>query len=80
MGRARASLASSPTDALAAVDEHAKRFPRGALSSEREYIRIRALRKQGRNDEAKAFAKKYLAAFPSSPQAPAVKSFLEEPP
>lgn len=80
IGRARASLASNPSATLLAVDEHTRRFPRGELGSEREYLRISALRRLGRVDEAKTHAKAYLAKYPSSPQAPAVKSFLAEAP
>ncbi len=80
IGRARSTLGSSPADTLAAVDDHARKFPRGALVSEREYLRISALRKLGRTDEAKTFAKRYVTSFPSSPQTPTVKKFLEESP
>jgi len=80
IGRARGTLASNPSATLAAVDEHARRFPRGELGSEREYLRISALRRAGRVDEAKTYARSYLAKYPSSPQAPAVKTFLAEAP
>lgn len=80
IGRARATLASNPSATLLAVDEHTRRFPRGELGSEREYLRISALRRLGRVDEAKTHAKSYLAKYPSSPQAPAVKIFLAETP
>lgn len=79
VARARASLAAEPTAALTIVDEHARRFPKGELASEREYLRIRALQALRRDAEARLRARSYLAAYPSSPQAPAVRDFLEGP-
>ena len=76
--RARAASASNPALTLALVDEHAKRFPRGELTQEREYLRISALRRLGRTDEARARARSYLTTFPSSPYAPAVRSLLTD--
>lgn len=54
LDRARAALASSPAQALALADEHAARFPRGKLGMEREMVAIDALRRLGREGEAKA--------------------------
>jgi hypothetical protein len=78
IGRARASLATSPAASLAAVDEHARRFPRGELAPEREYLRVSALRSLGRHDEARTRARSYLATYPKSPHAAAVRSILAE--
>jgi hypothetical protein len=79
ISRARASLASSPSATLSAVDEHAARFPRGELALERDYLRIRALRGLGRAAEARAHATSYLVTYPKSPQAAAVRAFVETP-
>jgi hypothetical protein len=76
--RARANIASNPAQALAAVDEHAPRFPRGQLAQEREYLRVRALRGLGRNDEARARAKRYLVDYPSSPHVHSVRAIVTE--
>jgi len=76
--RARQALASDPAAALAAVDEHARRFPRGELAPEREYVRISALRRLGRTDEVRARATRYLTTYGSSPYAPAVRKILSE--
>lgn len=47
--------------ALALTDEHAKRFPKGMLGSERRLIRIRALCASGRKEQGLAEGR---AAFP----------------
>ncbi|HSO39738.1 MAG TPA: hypothetical protein VLT33_44735, partial [Labilithrix sp.] len=63
----RAALARGrAADALAAADEHRRLFARGRLSEEREELAIRALRAAGRSDEARARAKAFLKAYPSS--------------
>ena len=54
------------TEALAAVDEHKRLFPRGRLGEEREELAIRALRVAGRADEANARAKEFVKSYPSS--------------
>jgi hypothetical protein len=76
--KARGSLDANPAVALAGIDEHARRFPRGQLAPEREYLRVRALRRLGRVDEAKARARAYLVTFPSSPHTAAVRKILSE--
>ena len=53
-------------DALAAVDEHKRLFPRGRLGEERDELAIRALRFAGRSDEADARAKEFAKTYPSS--------------
>ncbi|MCA9710516.1 MAG: hypothetical protein KDK70_32040, partial [Myxococcales bacterium] len=42
--------------ALAVVDEHLRRFPRGLLVDEARSTRLRALCAAGRHDQAQAFA------------------------
>jgi hypothetical protein len=78
VGRARRDLRANPSATLSAVDEHATRFPRGELAPEREYLRISALRRLDRVDDARRFARTYVAMFPSSPHAAAVRAFLAE--
>ena len=53
-------------DALAAVDEHKRLFPRGRLGEERDELAIRALRFAERSDEANARAKEFAKTYPSS--------------
>jgi hypothetical protein len=52
----RQLLMTSPTRALAAADEQQRRFAGGALTPERELLRVEALVRSGRIAEAKARA------------------------
>lgn len=74
---ARASLARRrPADALAAVERHAERWPRGYLAEEREVVRIQALVAEGRRREAAEYAAQFHALFPKSVLAPAVDAAM----
>jgi len=66
---AQASAASSPSQALALCDEHARLYPRGDLSQEREFIRIQALMAAGRVGEARSLADAFIARNPGSAHA-----------
>jgi outer membrane protein assembly factor BamD (BamD/ComL family) len=71
---ARAALARGDgATALARVDEHAARFPAGALVEERQAARVFALCASGRATEARATASTFLATSPRSPLAPQVQ-------
>jgi hypothetical protein len=61
---ARASLSSSPAQALALTEEHARIYPLGQLGAERELIAIDALLRLGRRGEAWAWAKPRLEDAP----------------
>jgi hypothetical protein len=64
---ARAAIArGQPLDALAATQEHARRWPKGYLSEEREVVLIQALVAAGRQPEAQARAARFRRTFPSS--------------
>jgi hypothetical protein len=64
---ARAGLARGrPKEALAALDEHARRFAAGELAEEREGLRVEALVASGSYEEAKAVAERFDAKFPDS--------------
>ena len=72
--RANAALASGdPTTALALVSDHARRFPGGSLSQEREGARAVALCAAGRRSEGAAAAEAFLASSPRSPLAERVR-------
>jgi hypothetical protein len=58
--------------ALRLLDEHARRFPNGALAEESEAARVFALREVGRADEARDVAARFLREHPRSPLAPRV--------
>ena len=60
--------------AVVLLDEHARRFPTGALGEERDAARIFALCALGRTSEARASTDRFLAAYPRSPQAARVRS------
>jgi hypothetical protein len=57
---ARAEMRSTPTVALSIAAEHAERFPRGQLASERTLIQIEALHRLGRDGEARVLARGVL--------------------
>lgn len=59
-------------NALLATGEHGKKFPRGALSEEREAIAVQALAQAGRLEEAKERAQRFKRAHPESILLPAV--------
>jgi len=63
--RARSALAGGDAVvAVQAVDDYDARFPGGALAQEAAVLRIEALVKLGRLDEAKAAAARVLALQP----------------
>jgi hypothetical protein len=64
--RAQRALAGAPALALAAAEEHRRRFPGGALAQEREVIAVSALVGLGRRDEARARATRFVEGYPGS--------------
>ena len=67
--RAYSSLKGGDANqALNELDQHARRFPNGALAEERAAERVLALCQLGRLDEARADAAKFFARYPNSPQ------------
>jgi hypothetical protein len=65
--RASASLqAGDPRAALAAVNEHARRFPNGALAEERDTERIVALCALGQLDDAQRARARFERMYPAS--------------
>lgn len=75
-----ASSRGKMTEAMAALDEHAARFPRGALSEEREGLRIQLLLAQGRTADARARATSFRKNFPTSLMLPAIDAQLNAAP
>lgn len=61
-----AARKAQPSAALHLLDEHATRFPDGLLAPEREVLRIEALRKLGRTDEADRLLHAFQARYPDS--------------
>jgi len=66
VNEAQRVLASDPKRALALAEEHAKRFPDGALAQEREVVAISALLALGRRDAAVSRGAKFAATWPRS--------------
>jgi hypothetical protein len=63
--------------ALAALLQHQQRFPRGALSEERDAMMVQALILQQRFGEAKAQGQAFRKRYPGSVLGPRVKSAIE---
>ncbi|MCA9618260.1 MAG: hypothetical protein KC731_04545 [Myxococcales bacterium] len=55
--------------ALRLLDEHARRFPRGALAQEAEAARVLALCQAGQRSAAREAARRFVERAPSSPMA-----------
>ena len=64
---ARLEVASAPTKTLSLTEQHAAEFPKSALREEREALRIQALFRLQRNEEAERELARFEAAYPSSP-------------
>ena len=73
MREARSALSSgNPAGALALLDQHAARYPRGTLTQERLATRIFALCALGRTSQARAEALRFERAAPKSPLLPRI--------
>ncbi len=73
---AMVSLGRDPAAALAQADLHARHYPSGAMSDEREVIAIDALVRLGRRAEAEARATRFRGARPSSPSIRRIERIL----
>jgi hypothetical protein len=71
----RTLRAGDASGALRLLEQARQRFPRGALSQEREALGIEALAKSGAHDAAAHQADAFLRAHPKSPYAADVQSF-----
>jgi hypothetical protein len=63
--------------ALSALDEHARRFPRGELAEEREALAVQALARASRGEEARRRADRFEARYPRSLLGPVVRAAVE---
>jgi hypothetical protein len=71
---AQRELASGrAASALSLLDEHAKRFPSGALGEERTAARVLSLCALGRTEEARRTATAFLEGSPRSPLIPRLR-------
>jgi hypothetical protein len=74
---AQQALERDPRRALAALDEHERRFARGVLAEEREVLRFDALVALGQSSQARSCARAFVARFPSSPQRARLQNWLD---
>ncbi|MEO7109908.1 MAG: hypothetical protein ABI183_05680, partial [Polyangiaceae bacterium] len=75
INRAQQALqAEDANEALALLNEHARRFPNGALAEERDAARVLALCGAGRQEDAATAGAAFLSAHPDSPLATRVRS------
>jgi hypothetical protein len=63
---ARRSLDATPARTLTLVAEHERDFPTSSLASDREFLRIGALVRLGRNPEANDAGRRFVARWPDS--------------
>jgi hypothetical protein len=75
----RALRDGKPDQALSALSEHARQFPKGELRAERTAARIAALCALHRQAEAKRDAAAFLKQWPSSPLAAQVRASCAAP-
>ena len=66
-------LGRNKTNDIILRDEHASRFPRGALAEERSAARVLALCDLGRALEARGAAEAFVRASPNSPLVPRLR-------
>ncbi|MGK3986597.1 sigma-70 family RNA polymerase sigma factor [Sorangium sp. So ce136] len=75
--RAIAALgAGKATEALNALERHARSYPRSSRAQQREALAIQALVQTGRRAEAAARAARFREAFPGSAYLPAIEDAL----
>jgi hypothetical protein len=76
--QAQAALKSNPQGALGLCRTHAKEFPNGPLSQEREVIAIEALVRLGRRSEAERRAQSFQRQFPGSAHQRKIEALLHQ--
>jgi outer membrane protein assembly factor BamD (BamD/ComL family) len=65
--------------ALATVDAYDARFPGGALAQESEELRIEALFRTAKRQQAEKLAARFLSAHPTSPYARVIRGLVAAP-
>lgn len=65
-------------EALRLLDAYGQQFPRGHLGPEARVLRIEALAKSGKTEQAAGLAREVLKTDPSGPHAERVRSVLSE--
>jgi hypothetical protein len=77
---ARAKLRADPASALTTLESHASEFPAGILAMEREVLTVDALRRLGREVEARQRARALLAQSHGSPYERRIEAILDASP
>ncbi len=80
IGRGRSELDGNPAAALRTLDEHARHFPNGKLTIERELLALDALDRLGRNGEARERARRLLGRAKGTIYEARVRAYLEHSP
>lgn len=75
--RRKLSATNGAKEALALLDDAKSEFPRGMLKEERQALRIMALAKLGRSEDARKHAKTFLRKHGRGPYADAVRRAVE---
>jgi hypothetical protein len=76
---ARTALARSrPADAVAALEQHRKRFPRGQLAEERDGLHVLARAASGELQRAREEARSFKRRYPRSLLLPAIEAALAQ--
>ncbi len=75
LGEAHTAMRGGQAEqALVLLDEHARRYPKGALGEERDAARVAALCALGRTSEAREATDRFLRSAPRSPLAGPVRA------
>lgn len=77
LDRAQKHMEDDPEAALAALEAYREGFKGGVLAQESELLRIDALSRSGKHQQARAAAAAFLAQHPKSPLAGRVRKLLE---
>jgi hypothetical protein len=77
--QARRVVGSSPSQALALLQQYQRRFPSGQLSAERMFLSVDVLRRLGNQAAARKQADALIRAFPTSVYASQVKAQSSNP-
>lgn len=77
LDQARKQMQDDPEAALAALEDYDEGFKGGVLAQEAELLRIEALSRAGKKDQARAAATTFLARHPESPLAGRVRKILQ---
>ncbi|MBI4703373.1 MAG: hypothetical protein HY744_19840, partial [Deltaproteobacteria bacterium] len=79
LDRAQAEIEADPEATLRRLDEYESGYRDGSLGPEAQVLRIEALARAGKIEQARALGHAFLAHHPASPHAQRVRSILAAP-